>query len=78
MASAQPSCSRAGDSYRLPNTFKEAMGLSLAARWKTASDKKIMNLEKRSVFYVVPITSVFAGHKVVGIRWVFKIKADST
>ena len=27
---------------------------------------------------MLPITSILAGHKVVGIRWVFKIKADST
>ena len=54
------------------------MGLPQAARWKTASDKEITSLEERGVFNLVPITSVPAGHKVVGTRWVWKIKADST
>ncbi|CAM9765973.1 unnamed protein product, partial [Ascophyllum nodosum] len=65
-------------SDRLPNTFKKAMGLPQAARWKTASDKEITSLEERGVFNLVPITSVPAGHKVVGTKWVWKIKADST
>ena len=54
------------------------MGLPQAARWKTASDKEIASLEKHGVFDLVPITSVPAGHKVVGTRWVFKMKTDST
>ena len=37
-----------------------------------------MGLEKQGVFKLVPITPVLEGHKVVGTRWVFKIKADST
>ncbi|CAM9341906.1 unnamed protein product [Ascophyllum nodosum] len=74
----RPSCSGGGESDRVPNTFKEAMGLPQAARWKTASDKKIASLKKHGVFKLVPITSVLAGHKVVGTRWVGKVKADST
>ena len=74
----QPSCSGGGESDRVPSTFKEAMGLPQAARWKTASDKEIASLEKHGVFDLVPITSVPGRHKVVGTRWVFKIKADST
>ena len=74
----QPSCSGGGESDRVPNTFKETMGLPQAARWKIASDKEIGIMEKHGVFNLVPITSVPAGHKVVGTRWVFKIKADST
>ena len=78
MTNTQPSCSGGGESDRVPSTFKEAMGLPQAGRWKTASDKEIASLEKQGVFDLVPITSVPAGHKVVGTRWVFKIKADST
>ena len=73
----QPSCSGGGESDRVPNTFKEAVGLPQAAHWKTASDKKIESLEKHGVFNLVLITSVLAGHRVVGTRWVRKIKADS-
>ena len=54
------------------------MGLPQAARWKKASSKEIASLEKHGVFDLVPITSVPAGHKVVGTRSVFKIRGDST
>ena len=64
----QPSCSGGGESDCVQNTFKEAMGLSQAARWKTASDKEIASLEKHGVLKLVSIASVPAGHKVVGTR----------
>ena len=59
---------------RTPNTFKEGMDLPQAARWKAALYKVIASLEKHGVFKLVHITLVPAGHKVVGTRWVFKIK----
>ena len=34
------------------------MTLPQAARWKVASDKKIVSLEKYGVYELVPITSV--------------------
>ena len=52
------------------------MTLSQAVRWKVASDKEIASLEKHGVYELVPITSVPNGRKVVGTRWVYKIKAD--
>ena len=73
----QPSCSGGEESDRVPNTFKEAVGLPQASHWKTASDKEIESLEKHGVFNLVLITSVLAGHRVVGTRWVRKIKANS-
>ena len=63
MTNTQPSCSGGGKSDRVPNTFKEAMGLPQAARWKTASDKDIASLEKQGVFDLILITSVPAGLK---------------
>ena len=53
------------------------MGLPQAAHWKTESDKEIESLEKHGVLNLVMITSVLAGHEVVGTIWVRKIKADS-
>ena len=73
----QPSCSGGGELDRVPNAFKEAVGLSQAAHWKTASDKEIQSLETHGVFNLALITSVLAGHRVVGTRWVRKIKAES-
>ena len=37
------------DKKHIPNTFKEAMTLSQAARWKVASDNEIASLEKHGV-----------------------------
>ena len=54
------------------------MGLPQAARWKQHRTKEIAGLEKHGVVDLVSITSVPAGHKFVGTRWVFRIKADST
>ena len=78
MANTQPSCSREGESYRVPNTFKEVMGFPQATRWKTVSGKEIASLEKHGVFNLVPITAVPVGQKVIVTTWLFKIKADST
>ena len=74
----QPSCSGGGESDRVPETFKEAMGLPQVAYWKTVSDKEVASPEKHGAFNLVPITLVPAGHKIVGTRWVLKIEADNT
>ena len=54
------------------------MGLPQAACLKAVSHENISSLEKYSVFELVLTTSVLAGHRVVGTRWVLKVKADST
>ena len=58
------------------DTFKKAMILPQAARWKVASDKDITSLEKHGVYELIPITSVPNERKVIGTRWVHKSKAD--
>ena len=60
----------------IPNTFKEAMTLLAKAHWKAASDKEVASLKKNNVYTLVPATAVPAGHKIVGSRWVYKVKAD--
>ena len=52
------------------------MSLPQAARWKAAADKEIASLKKHGVYGLEPASSVPAGHKVVGSRWVNKIKAN--
>ena len=78
MTNTQPSCSRGGETDRISNTFKEAVRLTQAARWKAVSDKEIANLEKHGIFKLITITSVPAGHRAVGTRLMLKMKADST
>ena len=50
MSITQPSCSRGGGSDRVPNNFKEVMGLPQAVCWKLASDTKVVRLEKLDEF----------------------------
>ena len=78
MTNPQPSCAGEGESDHVPSTFKEVIGLPQPACWKTASDKEVASLEKHGVLNLVPITSVYAGHRGVGTRWVFEVKVDST
>ena len=74
----QESCLRGGEKERIPNTFKKAMSLPKAAYWKEAADKEIQSLEKHGVYELVPMSFVPSSQKVVGTRWVNKIKADGT
>ena len=62
----------------IPNTFKEAMALPEAARWKAASDKEIESLRAHKVYDLVLITSIPTGQKAMSSRWVYKIKADKS
>ncbi|CAN0254903.1 unnamed protein product [Ascophyllum nodosum] len=54
------------------------MGVPQAVRWKTVSGKEMASLEKHGVFNLLPITAAPVGEKVIGTRWLFKIKANST
>ena len=62
----------------IPNIFKEAMILPAKAHWKAASDKEVASLKKNNIYSLVPATAVPAGHKIVGSRWVYKVKADKS
>ena len=62
----------------IPNTFKEATTLPAKAHWKAASDKEVASLKMNNVYTVVPATAVPAGHKIIGSRWVYKVKADKS
>ena len=64
-----------GNKLKVPN-FKEAMSIPQAARWKAVKDKEIASHKKHDVYELVPASYVPAGQKMVGSRWVNKIKAD--
>ena len=54
------------------------MTLPAKAQWKAASDKEMASLKKNNVYTLLPATSVPAGHKIIGSRWVYKVKADNS
>lgn len=59
-----------------PNTFKEGMALPQGPRWEEASGREFASLEKHDVYEQTPTSSAQRGHRVIGTRWVMKIKAD--
>ena len=65
-----------GEQAEGPNTFKEVISLPQVARWKAAAEKEIVSPKKHGVYELVHASSVPAGQKVVGSRWVNKIQAD--
>ena len=62
----------------IPNTFKEAMRLPEAKMWKAASDKEMKSLQDLKVYTLVPRSGVPPEQKVIGSKWVYKVKADNT
>ena len=62
----------------ISNTSKEAMTLPAKAHRKATSDKEVASLKKKYVYTLVPATAVPVGHKIVGSRWVYKVKADKS
>ena len=63
---------------KIPNTFKEAMESPQTTKWKEATNKEMDSLQKHAVFGLVSPDSVPPEQKVVGTKWVFKVKADHT
>ena len=62
----------------IPNTFKKATALPAKAHRKAASVKEVASLKKNNVYTLVPTTAVPTGHKIIGSRWVYKVKADKS
>ena len=54
------------------------MRLPAAKMWKAASDKEMKSLQDLKVYTLVPRSEVPPGQKVIGLKWVYKVKADNT
>lgn len=77
---ATPNTSRRSEEEKVeivPKTFKEAMNLPANVQWKSTPDKEVVSLKNSNVHNILPATSVPGGHRVIGFRWVFKIKANT-
>ena len=62
----------------LPDTFKEAMESQHADEWKQAMDQHMGRSEEKGVYDVISRAAVPFNHKVIGTRWVYKVKSDFT
>ena len=60
------------------NTFKHAMTLPAKLEWKLARDKEVVSLKKNNADTLLSTTSVPTGYKIIGSRWVYKLKADKS
>ena len=67
-----------GEVKTIPNTLKEAMETPQAAKWKEVADREMESLGNHKVFDLVSSVSVPSEKKVIGTKWVFKVKADHT
>ena len=56
--------------------FKQAMKSPQMTKWKEATNKELGSLQKHAVFNLVSSDSVPPEHKVIGTKWIFKVKAD--
>ena len=54
------------------------MRLPEAKIWEAASDKEMKSLQDLKVYTLVPRSEVHPGQKVIGSKWVYKVKADNT
>ena len=54
------------------------MTLPAKSQWKSAPDKEMASLKNNDVYTLLSATSVLAGHKILGNRWVYKVKADNS
>ncbi|KAJ0621560.1 putative RNA-directed DNA polymerase [Helianthus annuus] len=53
-----------------PASYKEAVAIS---EWKTAMKSEIESIERNKTWSLVQLP---AGHKAIGLKWVFKLKKD--
>ena len=67
-----------GEVITIPNTFKETMESPQVTKWREATNKEMDNLQKHAVFNLVSPDSVTLEHKVIGTKFVFKVKGDHT
>lgn len=62
----------------MTSTFKEAMSLLAKAQWKTVSTKEVPSLKHNNTYTLLPVTFVPTGHNIIGSRWVYMVKADTS
>jgi hypothetical protein len=63
---------------KTPATWREAMKSEDAPHWRVATDKEMAGCEQMGVWELVPRSSVPKWQTIIGCKWVFKIKTDSS
>ena len=59
-----------------PNNYEEAVSSAKAQEWRTAMDKELATLRQHDVADLTPASAVPKHCKVIGTRWVFRVKSD--
>jgi len=63
---------------KTPATWREAMKSEDAPHWRAAADKEMTGCEQMGVWELVSRSSVPKWQTIIGCKWVFKIKTDSS
>ncbi len=59
-----------------PNNYEEAVSSQNVNEWRTAMDKELASLRQHDVADLIPESEVPEHSKVIGSRWVFRVKSD--
>ena len=62
----------------IPRNVQEAIKMSDADLRRESAEKKMKTLQDLNVYKLVPRSTVAPGQKVIGTKWVFKVKANQT
>ena len=57
---------------------ENTIGSPQVTKWKNTTNKEMDSLQKHAVFSLVSPDSIPPEHKVIGTKWIFKVKADHT
>ena len=70
--------STAKEEYKEPTTYKQMMrrGAEERENWLEGVRKELANYEKRGVWRIIRKDKVPPGRKLIGSKWVFKLKRD--
>lgn len=58
------------------DTFEEVIALPAKMKWKVGSEKEVVDFKNINIYTLLLATSVPSGHNIIGLGWVFRIKAD--
>ena len=63
-------------SIKVPNNVEEALQSPNSRDWKLAMEKELQSLKAHQVADLVPESEVPESSRIIGTRWIFRVKAD--
>ena len=66
------------DNKNAPTSWKAAMASHEVIQWKKAADEEMKNLRNLNCWRIIPKTDLAPGTPIMGSRWTFRYKTDSS